>query len=91
MVNAVIKHDLQYFKDAGIDTAIPLNYGYFNYQNTITKYFNFKKCRFHKLEKLEIIFSEIIGTDKKYAVTICYTDHCDFLLRNKKLLRLLQR
>jgi len=26
MVNAVIKHDLRYFKDAGIDTAIPLNY-----------------------------------------------------------------
>jgi hypothetical protein len=62
MVHAVVKHDLRYFKDAGIDTAIPLNYGYFNYQNTICKFFNHKKTRFHKLEKLEEIFTNLTNT-----------------------------
>jgi hypothetical protein len=56
LVNRVIKHDLRYFKDADVDTLIPLNYGYFNYQNTIAKFCNYKKCRFHKLEKLEECF-----------------------------------
>jgi len=56
LVNRVVKHDLRYFKDADVDTLIPLNYGYFNYQNTITKFCNYKKCRFHKLEKLEQCF-----------------------------------
>jgi hypothetical protein len=56
LVNRAIKHDLRYFKDAGVDTIIPLNYGYFNYQNTIVKFCNYKKCRFHKLEKLEQCF-----------------------------------
>jgi hypothetical protein len=92
MVNAVIKHDLRYFKDAGIDTAIPFNYGYFNYQNTMSKFFNYRKTRFHKIEKLEEIFSSFdIPASKKYSVEIFYTDHCDFLKRNKKLVRLLKR
>ena len=56
MVNRVVKEDLKYFKDAMVDTLIPLNYGYFNYQNTITKFLNFKKIRFHKLEKIEELF-----------------------------------
>ena len=92
MVNAVVKHDLKYFKDAGIDTAIPLNYGYFNYQNTISKFFNYRKTRFHKIEKLEEIFNTLTDSDStKYAVSVIYTEHCDFLLRNKKLMRLLQK
>jgi hypothetical protein len=57
LINKIIKFDLRYFKDAMVDTVIPLNYGYFNYQNTITKFLNFKKIRFHKLEKLEDIFA----------------------------------
>lgn len=92
MVNAVIKHDLRYFKDAGIDTAIPFNYGYFNYQNTISKFFNFKKTRFHKIEKLEEIFNGLhTAASKEYSVSLYYTNHCNFLQRNKRLLRLLQR
>lgn len=103
MINKVIKYDLRYFKDAGIDTAIPLNYGYFNYQNTISKFFNHKKTRFHKLEKLEEIFKQLVWGHCEqsvrhceqsvaiYSVSLYYTNHCDFLKRNKKLLRLLQR
>ncbi|MEI7562892.1 MAG: hypothetical protein WCJ39_04225 [bacterium] len=56
MVNKVIKFDLRYFKDALVDTVIPLNYAYFHYQQTMSKYFNFKKIRFHKIEKLETVF-----------------------------------
>ena len=59
MVNRIVKEDLKYFKDAMVDTLIPLNYGYFNYQNTITKFLNFKKIRFHKLEKIENCFQHL--------------------------------
>ena len=59
LVNKIIKFDLRYFKDAMIDTLIPLNYGYFHYQNTITNFLNFKKIRFHNLEKIENCFQQL--------------------------------
>ena len=60
LINKIIKFDLRYFKDAMVDTVVPLNYGYFNYQNTISKYLNFKKIRFHKLEKIEATFERLV-------------------------------
>ena len=96
MVNRVVKEDLKYFKDAMVDTLIPLNYGYFNYQNTIEKFLNFKKIRFHKLEKIERIFQSVTSNEwrvmsGKYWVKIVYTGHIEFLEREKKWMRLLQR
>ncbi|MCX6825280.1 MAG: hypothetical protein NTY80_03555 [candidate division SR1 bacterium] len=95
LVNKIIKFDLSYFKDAMTDTVIPLNYGYFHYQTTITKFLNFKKIRFHGLEKLETIF-QTVTSDKgkvtsKYSITIAYTGHVELLKREKRLVRLLQR
>lgn len=96
LVNKIVKFDLRYFKDAGIDTLIPLNYGYFNYQNTITKFLNFKKIRFHKLEKVEIIFQWLVtsfewsGTNN-YLVKILYTGQKELLERQKKIMWMLQR
>ena len=92
MVNRVIKFDLRYFKDANVDTIIPLNYEYFNYQNTIFKFFNFKKQRFHKLIALEKLFWEFkLKSSEKYSVNIYYTGHVEFLKREKKTLWNLQR
>ncbi len=97
MVNKVIKFDLRYFKDAMVDTVIPCNYGYFHYQTTITKFFNFKKIKFHKLEKLEAIFQQLAESmklkaeNKKYSVQVFFTGHAEFLQREKRLMRLLQR
>ena len=47
LVNTVIKQDLRYFKDAAVDTLIPLNYSYFLAERTISKFLNFRKIRFH--------------------------------------------
>lgn len=93
MVNKVIKHDLKYFKDASIDTAIPLNYGYFNYQKTISKFFNYKKIRFHKIQNIEQIFKESINLEKNktFKVNIYYTWHINPIIKNKKILWMLQR
>lgn len=93
MVNKVIKFDMRYFKDAMIDTVIPLNYWYFNYQNTLSKFFNFKKIRFHKLEKLEESFVQLTSklSSDKYSITMYHTWPIDFFTRQKKLLRLLAR
>lgn len=92
MVNRSIKFDLRYFKDSNVDTLIPLNYEYFNYQNTIFKFFNFKKQKFHKLIALEKLFEKFkLKTSDKYAVDIYYTGHVEFLKREKKTLWNLQR
>lgn len=93
MVNKVIKFDMRYFKDAMVDTIIPLNYWYFNYQNTLSKFFNFKKIRFHKIEKLEESFAQLASdlSPSTYSVTIYHTWPIDFFTRQKKLVRLLAR
>lgn len=103
LVNRIIKFDLRYFKDAAIDTLIPLNYGYFNYQNTITKFLNFKKIRFHTLEKLENTFQVVTSdswprhtegrwvTSTNYSVKIFYTGQKDLLERQKKVMWMLER
>ena len=92
LVNKIIKFDLRYFKDAAIDTLIPLNYGYFHYQTTITKFLNFKKIRFHGLNKIEDIFVSLkLPVSKSYSVKVAYTGTCELLTREKRLMRLLQR
>jgi len=92
LVNKIIKFDLRYFKDAMADTVIPLNYGYFHYQSTITKFLNFKKIRFHSLDKVEAVFTSFgLKESKKYSLQIAYTGNCEFLRREKRLMRLLQR
>lgn len=92
LVNKIIKFDLRYFKDAMVDTLIPLNYWYFHYQTAITKYLNFKKIRFHGLEKLKNVFTSFkLKESKVYSVKIAYTGNCAILCREKRLMRLLQR
>ena len=92
LVNKIIKFDLRYFKDAMVDTLIPLNYWYFHYQGTISKFLNFKKIRFHGLEKLDDIFTSLdLPSSKVYSLHIAYTWNCEFLCREKRLMWLLQR
>ncbi|MEI7919303.1 MAG: hypothetical protein WCH65_03735 [bacterium] len=93
LVNKIIKFDLRYFKDAMVDTVIPFNYGYFHYKNTITKFFNFKKIRFHSLESLESVFVSLVDSapSSGYSIKIISTGHVEFLKREKRLLWLLQR
>jgi len=91
MVNKVIKFDMRYFKDAMTDTVIPLNYWYFNFQNTLSKFFNYKKIRFHKLEKVEESFLGFKLQSSNYSVSIYHTWPIDLLQREKKIIRLLAR
>lgn len=96
LVHKIIKFDLRYFKDAMIDTLVPLNYWYFHYQHTISKFFNFKKIRFHTLEKIETIFYSLVEEGeqqkkKNYSIKIIYTWTSQFLRREKRLIWLLQR
>lgn len=92
MLNKIIKFDLRYFKDANVDSLIPLNYGYFFYQKTISNFFNIKKQKFHKLDSLEKIFCDLdLKNTTKYSVNIYYNGKIDLVYREKKILRLLQR
>lgn len=60
MANKIVKFDLRYLKDAGVDTIVPLNYGYFNYQKTIHTFFNTRKSRFHTIDKLQDVYSKLV-------------------------------
>lgn len=92
MVNKVIKFDMRYFKDSNVDTLIPMSYSYFNFQKTIVKYFNFKKCRFHKFEKIwNIIEALLYEQQDQYQVKFFVNGHEDFMLREKRLMWMLQR
>lgn len=93
LTNTLLKHELRYFKDAHVDTVIPLNYLYFNAEKTIAKFFNFRKIRFHRLAKLEQIFLDLTAKKENsdYAISIFATDHKAFLLREKRMLWKLQR
>jgi hypothetical protein len=97
MVNKIITTDLRYFKDANIDTIIPLDYSYFNFQKTITSFFNQKKQKFHKRDILENIFKNIIQqnntliTNNIQLITVYYTWSLHLIQDNKKWKRLLSQ
>jgi hypothetical protein len=93
MMHNVVKDDLRYFTDAGVDTLIPLNYGYFAYDVTIAKFFRSKKCRWHRIEKLSQVFASLTNEyeQDRYAVTILHTGTMEHLKAEKKWMWLLQR
>ena len=91
LINTTIKYDLKYFKDANVDTIVPLQYSYFHFQKTITSFFNQKKQKFHKREVLVNIFTQLITDDSKQLktqnleiTTIHYTWSPHLLTENKK-------
>jgi hypothetical protein len=98
MINKVIKTDLRYLKDANVDTIVPLDYSYFNYQKTINSFFNQKKHKFHKRDVLQKIFTNIIHDQKQplitynsTLITIYYTWSLHQISENKKWERLLSQ
>lgn len=91
LVNTVIKTDMKVFKDAMVDAVIPLSYSFFAFQKTLCNFFNLKKIRFHKLEKLEEIFKNSDLTTTTYSIEIHYQGHTEFLKRDKRLMWMLQR
>lgn len=88
-----MKNDLRYFKDANVDTVIPMNYHYFRVQRTVKAFFNFQKTRFHDFSVLEECFKSLINDEKsdKYSVSIWTNQSLNFLLREKELVWLMQR
>ena len=89
MINKIIKTDLRYFKDANIDTIIPLDYSYFNYQKTICSFFNQKKQKFHKRDVLKEVFINLIKEKKLPTVnstllTLHYTWSLHLISEHKK-------
>ena len=91
-----MKNNLRYFKDAYVDTIIPMHYQYFRMQRTIKSFFNFNKIRFHDLSVLENEFKWLVekgisddgGT---YSVKLLVNQPSEFITRDKQLMWLLQR
>ena len=87
-----MKNDLRYFKDAYVDTILPMHYHYFRMQKTIKSFFNFHKIRFHDLSIVEECFNDLVKKSNwKYWVSVWINQPSEFLTRNKQLIRLMQR
>ena len=57
-----LKNDLRYFKDARVDTILPLHYRYFQMQRTIKATLNYHRIRFFDLSFIENTFCELTKT-----------------------------
>ena len=86
-----LKNDLRYFKDANVDTILPMHYQYFKMQRTMKAFFNFRKTRFHDLSVIEKCFTTLICKEQQYSVHIRTNQDPKFLLKEKELVWLLQR
>ena len=87
-----MKNDLRYFKDAYVDTILPMHYHYFRMQRAIKSFFNFHKIRFHDLSVVEKCFNSLVEkSDWKYWVNVRINQPSDFLTRDKQLMWLMQR
>lgn len=87
-----MKNDLRYFKDAYVDTILPMNYHYFRMQRTIKSFFNFHKIRFHDFSAVEECFQNLVGkSDWKYWVNVWINQPSIFLTMNKQLMWQMQR
>ena len=87
-----MKNDLRYFKDAYVDTIVPMHYHYFCMQRAIKWFFNFKKIRFHDFSVVEECFNKLVKKlDSRYWVNVWINQPSEFLIRNKQLMWLMQR
>lgn len=87
-----MKNDLRYFKDAYVDTILPMHYNYFYMQRSIKSFFNFHKIRFHDFSVVEICFDDLVeNKPEKYWVNILVNQPSDFITRYKHLIRMMQR
>lgn len=95
MLNKTIKFDIKYFKDAAVDTLIPLNWGFLWFEKSIVSNLNFKRTRFHWSKKIETVFKEIIEKKQieqsKYKIKIHKNWIVTPLIQQKKRTYLLQR
>ena len=87
-----MKNDLRYFKDAYVDTILPMHYHYFRMQRAIKSFFNFYKIRFHDFSVVEKCFNKLVEKSEwKYWVSVRINQPSGFLTRNKQLMWLMQR
>ncbi len=92
-IHHAMKADWKYFKDAGVDTIIPVSYGFFTYEVPLGKFLNTKKQRFHRLALVEEQFHALTKnlSQTSYGVHIAYTGTLDHLTREKKRMWMLQK
>ena len=87
-----LKNDLRYFKDAMVDTIIPLYYHHFRMQRTMKAFFQSKKIRFWDLSYLTECFKKLTeGREDTYMVQVWTNQSSAFLEQEKELMWLLGR
>ncbi len=93
MVNKFVKLDCRYFKDAKVDTLIPLEYSYFWFERWFKHTFFTKKTRFHWLSSLEQSFMSVTNlnklpqrVNKKYEIYFTDSEHLFYTQKKRQYL-----
>lgn len=60
MIRNTIKHDIRPLRDAGVDTIIPLSWGFLFYDKILQSRLNWKKVRFHGTKVVQQCFEKIM-------------------------------
>lgn len=84
MMRKTIKHDLSYFKDAAVDSLIPLTWWCLFYETPIHSKMNWKKIKFHGKEAVASAFESLVTTTWTYTISLHYTDYPKPLLEERK-------
>lgn len=96
MVNTIIKHDLRYFKDAAVDTILPLQYNYFAFEKIIARYFGARRYKFHPMSSIASCFAAWYEENKEissaaYTISLHATGSMHMLTQQKHLLAIMTR
>lgn len=88
-----LKNDLRYFKDANIDTLLPLQYGYFAMGRTIKAFFTRGKTRFFDFTFIEKSFKKLTASklSPQYQVQLYTNEAPDFIRAHKQIMWVLAR
>jgi len=92
MVRKAIKYDLRYFKDAAVDTLIPLSWWHLFYEKIIRQHTQWKKIRFHGKKAVKLVLDWYLGSSEwAYSMTLHMTDKAQPLLDEQKRMDMLGR
>ena len=91
MVRKSIKHDLRYFKDADVDTLVPLCRGFLFYTKIIHHMCNWKKLRFHGVDAVGECLHKMITSEGIYSCTLHIDQDIPWLIDQPKRMKMLGR
>ncbi len=82
MIRKLIKTDLRYFFDCGVDSILPTTYDVFHFEHIIKQ--KKKKLHFQSTQSWEFLDSLLGKKENKYSLKVITNGNTDLFLKHKK-------